>query len=197
MQNYWVSLPFVALDSGSRLRPRLCYPQLRSQYEILVTPFLPPASCWFVYADLSTAPAQGILSQARLLGGSLGIAVSSVFLHRDISDNLTGIMTASEISMIGGPNTHLSAAQLQAIRKTYAKAFGMDMKAAVAVAALGIVCTAGAYRKKRLTIPEQRQALVAQHIADVRSATMEAETVQDKSAHSAPETCLPRSSIGV
>ncbi|KAF5018852.1 hypothetical protein F66182_9144 [Fusarium sp. NRRL 66182] len=111
------------------------------------------------------APAQGILSQVRLLGGSLGIAVSSALLNQKSSKHLTGVLTPLEQATIDGPNTNLSSSQWSAVRYTYSDAFKAEMKVATAVAACAVICTFGAVRKQRLLIDEQRAAIVAEEAA--------------------------------
>ncbi|KAM0418584.1 hypothetical protein ACHAPT_012483 [Fusarium lateritium] len=106
------------------------------------------------------APAQGILSQLRLLGGSLGIATSSALLNQRILEYLSGILTPFEKATIGGPDSHLSGSQWAAIRYTYSEAFRVDMKVAAGISALGVISTIGAFRKQRLLVAEQRAALV-------------------------------------
>ncbi|KAF5550987.1 multidrug resistance 3 [Fusarium phyllophilum] len=106
------------------------------------------------------APAQGILSQVRLLGGSLGITASSALLNEKSSKYLSGVLTAYEQATIGGSNTHLTSAQWSAVRYTYADAFQVEMKIATAVAACSVISAFGAFRKGRLLIAEQRKIIV-------------------------------------
>ncbi|KAM0236126.1 hypothetical protein ACHAPO_005350 [Fusarium lateritium] len=108
------------------------------------------------------APAQGILSQVRLLGGSLGIATSSALLNEKSSQYLASILTPYEQATIGSSATPLSNEQWSAVRFTYADAFKVEMKVATAVAACSVISAFGAFRKKRLLIAEQRAAVVAQ-----------------------------------
>ncbi|RGP66400.1 hypothetical protein FLONG3_8837 [Fusarium longipes] len=109
------------------------------------------------------APAQGILSQVRLLGGSLGIAASSALLNEKSSQYLAGILTPYEQATIG--NIPLSDEQWSAVRYTYADAFKVEMKIATAVAACSVVAAFGAFRKQRLLIAEQRATVVAEEAA--------------------------------
>ncbi|RGP60514.1 hypothetical protein FSPOR_10651 [Fusarium sporotrichioides] len=108
------------------------------------------------------APAQGILSQVRLLGGSLGIATSSALLNEKSSQYLASILTPYEQATIGSSDTPLSNEQWSAVRFTYADAFKVEMKVATAVAACSVISAFGAFRKKRLLIAEQRAVVVAQ-----------------------------------
>ncbi|EKJ71056.1 hypothetical protein NXS19_007615 [Fusarium pseudograminearum] len=108
------------------------------------------------------APAQGILSQVRLLGGSLGIATSSALLNEKSSKYLASILTPYEQATIGSSNTPLSKEQWSAVRFTYADAFKVEMKVATAVAACSVISAFGAFRRQRLLVAEQRAAIVAQ-----------------------------------
>ncbi|KAF4971180.1 hypothetical protein FSARC_1902 [Fusarium sarcochroum] len=116
-------------------------------------------------ANNRAAPAQGILSQVRLLGGSLGIASSSALLNQKSVEYLTGVLTPYEQATVGGSDTHLSNSQWMAVRYTYAEAFKMEMKVATALAACAVLVTFGAFRKQRLLIDEQRAAVVAEEAA--------------------------------
>ncbi|RSL55579.1 hypothetical protein CEP54_009298 [Fusarium duplospermum] len=115
------------------------------------------------------APAQGILSQMRLLGGSLGIATSSALLNQRIVEYLSGILTPFEKATIGGPDSHLSDSQWAAVRYTYSDAFRVDMKVAAGISALGVISTIGAFQKRRLLVAEQRAALVREEAARRRA----------------------------
>ncbi|KAF5636657.1 multidrug resistance 3 [Fusarium sp. NRRL 52700] len=106
------------------------------------------------------APAQGILSQVRLLGGSLGIAASSALLNEKSSKYLSGVLTAYEQATIGSSSSHLNSAQWSAVRYTYADTFQVEMKIATVVAACSVISAFGAFRKGRLLIAEQRKIIV-------------------------------------
>ncbi|KAF5664184.1 multidrug resistance 3 [Fusarium circinatum] len=120
------------------------------------------------------APAQGILSQVRLLGGSLGIAASSALLNEKSSKYLSGVLTAYEQATIGGSNTHLTSAQWSAVRYTYADAFQVEMKIATVVAACSVISAFGAFRKGRLLIAEQRKIIVKEEEDRRRAQTAQA-----------------------
>ncbi|KAF4442164.1 Multidrug resistance 3 [Fusarium acutatum] len=119
------------------------------------------------------APAQGILSQVRLLGGSLGIAASSALLNEKSSKYLSGVLTAYEQATIGGSNTHLTSAQWSAVRYTYADAFQVEMKIATVVAACSVISAFGAFGKGRLLIAEQRKIIVREEEERRRAQTVQ------------------------
>ncbi|KAF4952660.1 hypothetical protein FGADI_6550 [Fusarium gaditjirri] len=117
------------------------------------------------------APAQGILSQVRLLGGSLGIAASSALLNEKSSKYLSGVLTVYEQATIGGSDTHLTDAQWSAVRYTYADAFQVEMKIATVVSACSVISAFGAFRKGRLLIAEQRKMILREEEARRRAQT--------------------------
>ncbi|KAF5661842.1 multidrug transporter [Fusarium heterosporum] len=119
------------------------------------------------------APAQGILSQVRLLGGSLGIAASSALLNEKSTSYLVGILSPYEQATIGSSDTHLSNSQWSAVRHTYSDAFKVEMEIAAVVAACSVILTFGSFRKQRFLIAEQRAIIVAQEAAR-RSLTTQA-----------------------
>lgn len=72
------------------------------------------------------------MSQLRILGGSLGIAMSTAHLH------------------------HTTQGQ-KPTPDSYADAFRMDIRIATIVCAVAVVATFGSYQRKRQDILQQRQ----------------------------------------
>ncbi|KAL7629686.1 hypothetical protein AAE478_001209 [Parahypoxylon ruwenzoriense] len=103
------------------------------------------------------APAQGIMAQVRVLGGSVGIAASSVILGVTLR-NKVGTVKASQLSSLeGGGGAGLTEAQLAAIRQAYAAAFNEDMRVCTIVAGVAILLTFGTFSRKRLTVAERTE----------------------------------------
>lgn len=78
-------------------------------------------------AEPLEAPAQGILAQFRIFGGSLGIAASTAMLRTEL---------------IGIPTTFSKSDGIQTgmiTRMAYARAFQKDMVAATAITGLAVV----------------------------------------------------------
>ncbi|EOO03912.1 putative mfs multidrug protein [Phaeoacremonium minimum UCRPA7] len=100
------------------------------------------------------APAQGILAQTRIFGGSIGIASSSAILGVKQRTQLGGVVSSSALT---GGTQDLTSTQLSAIRKAYNDAFTETMMVCAIVAGVGILLTLGVYRRNRMTIEEQRK----------------------------------------
>jgi hypothetical protein len=90
---------------------------------------------------ISSAPAQGILSQLRILGGSLGIATSTWFLQSQVNDHLVGLLSPHELATLGGGGLGLSQEQRTAVQYVYSEAFKHGMVSATIVAGVGILVT--------------------------------------------------------
>ncbi|OAA38791.1 Major facilitator superfamily domain, general substrate transporter [Metarhizium rileyi] len=96
------------------------------------------------------APAQGVLSQLRIFGGSLGIAASTAILR--------GNADAAQVHL-GRRNSQSPALHSQSVKSTYAEAFRTDMKVATITAGLAVVLALIAYwlRQKRPEPGETRR----------------------------------------
>lgn len=118
--------------------------------------------------QLFIAPAQGIIAQLRILGGSLGIAASSAILAVKQQTQLTGIVDPK--SLADPDHTPLTPAQHAAVRQTYSDAFREDMIVAACVSGLALVFAFGAYKKNRLTLEERRTEQILEETKRRRAA---------------------------
>ncbi|KAI0555062.1 major facilitator superfamily transporter [Xylaria curta] len=100
------------------------------------------------------APAQGIVAQVRIFGGSLGIAASSTILGLSLTAQVGGSVTPQQIAS-GGAD--LAPGDLAAIRGAYAEAFREDMRVCTIIAGIGLLWAIGTYSRKRLNHTEQRE----------------------------------------
>jgi len=85
------------------------------------------------------AVATGIVAQARLLGGSIGIAAFSAVLG--------GFMEQSHLGASVGETVGLSAEALGALKAAYADAFTDTMKICAAFAGIAVLCGLASYKK--------------------------------------------------
>ncbi|PFH58936.1 hypothetical protein XA68_13025 [Ophiocordyceps unilateralis] len=98
------------------------------------------------------ATAHGILAQLRVLGGSLGISTSTVFVHAEAKNHLAGILTEEERALVGSDGDKLSEVQWDAVRHAYSRAFSKGMIAAAAVSAVAIVFLFWGTRRDKKTV---------------------------------------------
>ncbi|KAF4507046.1 hypothetical protein G6O67_005722 [Ophiocordyceps sinensis] len=116
---------------------------------ILVTVEAPPRQ---------QAVAQGILAQLRVLGGSLGISTSTIFVHAEAKRYFAGILTERERATLGRDGYTLSSEQWEAIHLAYSESFRKGMVAAAAVSGAAVLLTLGGYQRRRGGFEDQRQA---------------------------------------
>ncbi|PTB47766.1 hypothetical protein M431DRAFT_101588 [Trichoderma harzianum CBS 226.95] len=112
------------------------------------------------------ASAHGILAQARILGGSLGVAVSTLFLHTEVINRLPDILTPEELAFMEGDMKNLVGDSLEAVKKAYSSAFHKSITTAAVAACLAVLSTAfmSCHIRKRdieqqleTTVPRDRQ----------------------------------------
>ncbi|KAL8818789.1 MAG: hypothetical protein Q9223_002650 [Gallowayella weberi] len=96
------------------------------------------------------AAAQGALSQARILGGSIGLAMATVVLNNRISDNLTGVVDPLEIKAIQqsvNAVVALSPTNRALVSRAYSDAFNEQMRICAYLSAAGLLISLATYQK--------------------------------------------------
>ncbi|KAL7933569.1 major facilitator superfamily domain-containing protein, partial [Trichoderma chlorosporum] len=88
------------------------------------------------------ASAHGIIAQARILGGSLGVSVSTLFLHSEVINRLPKILPPAELGFMEGDMKNLTGPALEAVKKAYESAFHKSITTAAVAACLGVLSTA-------------------------------------------------------
>lgn len=119
-----------------------------------------------------TAPAQGILAQIRILGGSLGIAASSAVLGVTLRSQLAGVVDLSLLNSLENVTDKLTDSQITAVRDAYSDAFNSDMRTSAIVACVATVLTLGAFTnpRTRSNVEERREQNLKDEIARRRAA---------------------------
>ncbi|KAI0539271.1 major facilitator superfamily transporter [Xylaria digitata] len=110
------------------------------------------------------APAQGIVAQVRVFGGSLGIAASSAILGMSLQAQVGGSVTPQQISSVEGGGANLSPSDLTAIRRAYSGAFREDMRVCTIIAGIALLWALGTYSRKRLNRTGRREQQVREEI---------------------------------
>ncbi|KAK1596271.1 major facilitator superfamily transporter [Colletotrichum navitas] len=117
------------------------------------------------------APAQAIIAQVRILGGSLGIAASTAILGNFIRKDLTGVVSPEYLSSVHGVGMSLTEAQAAAVRQAYTDSFRKDMQVGTILSGIGILLSLGIYRRNRVTFEEQRQMQIKTEVERRRRAS--------------------------
>ncbi|KAF3066534.1 putative MFS-type transporter C16A3.17c [Daldinia childiae] len=109
----------------------------------------------FHSSDRDHAPAQGLMAQVRVLGGSIGIAASSAILGVKLQEQ-SGPGQLGEVLLFESGNESQQEAQLEATILAYAGAFKEDMRVCTIIGAVAILLTFGTFSRNRLTVAERR-----------------------------------------
>ncbi|KAI1757108.1 major facilitator superfamily transporter [Xylaria castorea] len=125
------------------------------------------------------APAQGIVAQVRIFGGSLGIAASSTILGISLQAQVGGSVTPQQIASVQGGGADLALGDLAAIRRAYADAFREDMRVCTIIAAIGLLWALGTYSRKRLNHTARREQQVREETERRMIATTEMSRQQE------------------
>ncbi|KAK5991584.1 MFS-type transporter MFS54-like protein [Cladobotryum mycophilum] len=119
-------------------------------------------------APRNYAPAQGILAQARVLGGSFGISTSSVFLHNEILRLVPGPVSPELLSTLSDAQSKLPP-QLQAVVKLgTAQSFRNSMIVCASVAGVAVVLSFVGFQLEHKDSKQQRIDMIRADAQAVR-----------------------------
>ena len=129
----------------------------------MVFPFHAMCSLLFPITDWSPAVAQGIVAQARILGGSIGIAASTAILGATKQRELIGIVSEEQVATLNSSARLLSSGQLRAIRVAYADAFNESLLVCAVVSGVCVLATIGTFQRHPQDLRERRQEQLLNH----------------------------------
>ncbi|KAB8303027.1 hypothetical protein EYC80_004481 [Monilinia laxa] len=101
------------------------------------------------------AVAQGITSQARILGGSIGIATSTAILDLTRQHQLAGIVSSAQLASLESSSKSMTYTEINAVRQAYSDSFSEDMKVCAIVAGLCVQVTLGTWKKNPPSIQQR------------------------------------------
>lgn len=93
-------------------------------------------------AECAIALAQGIVNQARILGGTIGLACSTIILNIKFGTNLSGILTPAQITRLRQTLeeiTLLTIDQQVAVQRAFSDAFADQFRVCTYVAAAVLI----------------------------------------------------------
>ncbi|TEY78587.1 hypothetical protein BOTCAL_0047g00100 [Botryotinia calthae] len=121
------------------------------------------------------AVAQGITSQARILGGSIGIADSTAILSLAQQTQLTGIVSPEQLASLETSAKLMTYAQLHAVRQAYSDSFSEDMKVCAVVAGVCVLVTIGTWKKNPVTIEQRFKEQIEEEVHRAKGEVMVSE----------------------
>lgn len=102
------------------------------------------------------AVAQGVVAQARVFGGSIGIAASTGILGTTLRSELAGIVTPEQLSTLQSSAKTMTHAQLRAVRQGYSDSFSEGMKVCAAMSAACALATLMTFRRHGVNLEARR-----------------------------------------
>jgi MFS family permease len=105
-----------------------------------------------------TAVAQGIMSQVRMLGGSIGIAASTAILSVRQRQQLldTGLLNLVQLESLADSMRNLPAEQNFAVRQAYTDAFNETLVVCSVISGVALLATTGAWQKHPKSMQDRR-----------------------------------------
>ena len=103
-----------------------------------------------LWTNLYKAAAQGALSQARMLGGSLGLSIATIVLNNKLRNGLTGILDPAQIKSLEQALDSISVlnpASQALVERIYTDAFNEQMRICTYVSAAALLAAILTYQK--------------------------------------------------
>ncbi|KAL6715374.1 hypothetical protein ACLMJK_007640 [Lecanora helva] len=105
--------------------------------------------------------ALGIVNQARILGGVIGLAVSTIIFNIHVGQDLSSILEPQQIQALRQSLNVLptfSQQQQEAVRETFAKSFDEQLRVCTYLAAVCWVVVWGAWSKTPVDLAKRKEA---------------------------------------
>ena len=112
------------------------------------------------------AAAQGAISQARILGGSLGLAMATIVLNSKLGDGLAGVQDPAQIKGLEQSLSSiatLSGPDYAMVAQIYTDSFNTQMRICTYLSAATVIAALCTYQKKPASVAamKEKQAAVA------------------------------------
>lgn len=107
------------------------------------------------------AVAQGVLSQVRIFGGSIGLSVSTILYNQKAQNSLRGILSPDELQLLHkSPASiiNLSLPQQLAVRGVFAGSFNQDFRVCTYIAAICVLVSLLGYQRNPMDIYTRKKA---------------------------------------
>ncbi|KAL7785229.1 MFS general substrate transporter [Trichoderma ceciliae] len=108
------------------------------------------------------ASAHGILAQARILGGSLGVSASTVFLHTEVIHRLADILTSEELASFEGNIKNVTGDSSEAVQSAYVSVFHKSLQTATIMACIAVLSTFYGSRIFPDNIKQRRETTISE-----------------------------------
>ena len=110
--------------------------------------------------NIYIAAAQGALSQARILGGSIGLSVATILLNNKLKSGLDGVLDAAGIKSLQQSLNNistLSPANQGLVAQMYTDAFNDQMRICTYCSAVALLAAIATYQKNPPSVAAMRE----------------------------------------
>ena len=138
----------------------------------------------------SLAVTMGAITQVRVLGGVIGLAIAQAVLTRSLGAKLGSILSPPQIQSLlesTGSILHFSPSEASATREVYGQAFNLQMRIVTFIAAASLIVSIAAFRRHPKSFGEssqkQQRSLSSEHInveLEVQQGSESVTNAQDK-----------------
>ena len=118
------------------------------------------------------AAAQGALSQARMLGGSIGLSMATIILNNKLSTGLAGVLDPARIKSLEQSLNNISTLKptdQALVAQTYTDAFNAQMRVCTYLSVVALVAAIATYQKNPASVArlrEKQNAMAAEDSSD-------------------------------
>lgn len=106
------------------------------------------------------AAAQGALSQARILGGSIGLSIATIVLNNKLSNGLAGVLDPAQINSLEQSLNNistLSPANQGRVAQIYTDAFNEQMRICTYLSTAAVLAAITTYQKNPASVAAMRE----------------------------------------
>ncbi|KAF2433345.1 putative MFS multidrug transporter [Tothia fuscella] len=113
----------------------------------------------------NNAAAQGVVSQTRVLGDSIGLSIATIVFNADLSKGLSSQLSTSELQSFHRSLSTISSldpGQRAAVIQVYAESFNKQVRICTYVAIFGLLAAIATWQKHPVSIEVMRQRQVSE-----------------------------------
>jgi hypothetical protein len=93
----------------------------------------------------------GAITQVRVLGGIIGLAICQAVIYSHISSSATIELSSPQIQAILSSTTALVGEQGDEIRRLYGEGWNLQMKVLMGFAGMGVLASAGTWKRHAMS----------------------------------------------
>ena len=110
----------------------------------------------------------GAITQVRVLGGIIGLAICQAVIYSHISSFATIELSSPQIQALLSSSTTLVGEQGDEIRRLYGEGWNLQMKVLMGFAGVGVLASAGTWKKNAVSFMVFEKSQRSQEVVEMR-----------------------------